>query len=73
MPLTYKDKIIGTYIPDFVVDGKVVAELKVRPKLGYTHIKQVTAYLQHTKLKLGIVIYFTKDGVQYRRVLAPKV
>lgn len=71
-PLFYKGKIIGKYIPDFVIDDKIIIELKVRPRLGYTNIKQVTAYLSATNLPLAILIYFLKDGVKYRRILKPK-
>ena len=65
----YDNQILGKYFLDFVVDDKVVVELKVRPRLGYVHIKQVMGYLKTTGHKLAILIYFTKDGVRYRRVL----
>lgn len=38
-------------------------------KLGYSQAKQVIGYLKITGIKLGILIYFTKEGVKYRRVL----
>lgn len=67
--LRYENKIIGRYVPDFIVEDKVILELKVVSKLGYTHIHQVLPYLKETNLKLAILIYFTKDGVKYRRVI----
>lgn len=67
--LTYAGAIIGNLFLDFMVDNKVVVELKVRPRLGYSHIRQVMNYLKSGGYKLAILIYFTKDGVQYRRVL----
>lgn len=67
--LHYKNQSIGRYFLDFIADGKIVIELKVKPKLGYTHIKQVMDYLKITDCKLAILIYFTRDGVKYRRVL----
>ena len=67
--LKYQDKIIGNYKLDFLVDNKIIVELKVKPKIGYTHVKQVLAYLKATNLKLAIIIYFTKEGVKYRRIL----
>jgi len=69
IPLLYGQNQIGEYILDFIVDGKIAVELKTRPRLGYTHIKQVAAYLKGTKLQLAILIYFTKNGVVSRRVL----
>jgi len=55
--------------PDFLVDNKIIIELKVRPRIGYVHIKQLLAYLKMTELKLAIIIYFTQDGVKYRRIV----
>jgi GxxExxY protein len=67
--MEYMGKPLSSFFLDFVVEDSVVVELKVRPRLGYVHIKQVKEYLKVTGLKLAILIYFTKDGVKYRRVL----
>lgn len=67
--LQYHNQVIGRYFLDFVLDDKVVVEMKVRPRFGYTHIKQVMNYLKSTGYKLAILIYFTRDGVKYRRVI----
>jgi GxxExxY protein len=67
--LRYDDIILGTYRLDFVVNDAIVVELKVRHALGYTHIKQVMGYLKSGNYKLALLIYFTKDGVKFRRVL----
>ena len=68
--IAYGNTSIGRYVLDFVVDDKLVFELKISPRLGYTHIKQTQSYLAALHLPLAILIYFTKDGVKYRRVLA---
>jgi len=65
----YDNEIIGKYFLDFVVDNKVVIELKVRSRFGYVHIKQALKYLKMGNYKLAILIYFTNDGVKYKRVL----
>ncbi|MDP3800378.1 MAG: GxxExxY protein [bacterium] len=71
--LDYKESSLGSYLADFIVDDKVIIELKVRPRLGYTHIRQVTEYLDKFNKKLAIMIYFNKDGVHYRRILNPNI
>lgn len=73
IPLTYKSEPIGRFYADFVVDGKIILELKVVPKLGYAHTRQLLIYLIGSGYKLGILIYFTKDGVKQRRVLNSRV
>ena len=67
--LLYHEEPIGSYFLDFVIDKKIVVELKIRPRLGYIHIKQVMGYLKSTGHKLAILIYFTRDGVKYRRII----
>lgn len=77
--LTFKEQVkvnlnfdnisIGRYFIDFVIDDKIVLELKVGNKLFKRDYDQVKAYLKTTSLKLGILVLFSKVGVTYKRVL----
>ena len=67
--IKYINNTIGKYLLDFVIDNKIVVELKVRPRLGYVDIKQVLNYLKTGRYKLAIIIYFTKEGIKYRRIV----
>ena len=71
IPLEYQGEKISKYFADFIVEDKILVELKVVPKFGYTQAKQVLAYLRSGNFRLGILLYFTKDGVKYRRVVNP--
>jgi len=73
MPLKYEGKDIGRYFADFVIEDKILLELKVVNKLGYSHSRQLLGYLKSFRIRLGILLYFTKDGVKYRRVLNSEV
>ncbi|MEK7654364.1 MAG: GxxExxY protein [Patescibacteria group bacterium] len=73
IPLEYKAQNIGKYFADFIVDKKILLELKVVQKFGYVHTQQVLTYLRSAGLKLGILLYFTKEGVKYRRILSSSV
>lgn len=73
VPLKYKDSKVGRYYADFLVEDKILLETKIVSKFGFVHVKQLLNYLQSAGVKLGILIYFTKDGVKYRRVVNPKV
>ena len=73
IPLHYKGKDLVRYFADFIVERKIIVELKVVNKLNYSNAKQVLTYLQSSGMKLGILIYFTSEGVKYRRVLNSKV
>lgn len=67
-PLSIKDENIGRYQLDFLIEDKIVLELKIAEKFYPRHIKQVLGYLKANNLKLGILAIFTKDGLQYKRI-----
>lgn len=69
--LNYQGECIGKYFIDFVIENKILLELKILPYLKHVHIKRALEYLNEAKLKLAILIYFTRDGVRYRRIINP--
>jgi len=73
IPLTYKSESVSRFYADFVIEDKIILELKVVHKLGYAHTRQLLGYLIGSGYKLGILLYFTKNGVKHRRVLNSKV
>lgn len=60
---------IGHHFIDFVVDGKIVLEIKRGFKPRLADIKQVLMYLKSSNLKLGILAYFGSSGVIIKRVI----
>ena len=62
------DKIISKKYLDFVVDSKVVVEIKTGVRDYRDACSQIFHYLKMTKLKLGLLIRFTKDGVKVKRI-----
>ena len=67
--VNYKGKEIGYYYFDFLVFNKIVIELKQKNYFSKKDIDQLYAYLRAAKLKLGILIYFTKNGIRYKRIV----
>lgn len=67
--LKFAGEKIGKYFIDFIIDNKIVLELKVGHSFYSRDIKQVLVYLKTYKLKLGILILFTRKGVQYERII----
>jgi len=55
------------FIPDIIIDNKLILELKSVETLAEVHYKQLLTYLRLTKLKLGLLINFNvpliKNGV----------
>lgn len=69
IPLKYKDNRIGRYFLDFLIEDKLVLEIKKERNFSRKNIEQVYAYLKAFNLKLGIIANFTRDGVKYKRIL----
>ncbi len=67
--ILYRDKPIGTYRLDLVIDGKIILELKAVSSLNDTHKAQLVSYLKATGLRLGILINFGTPRVEYVRIV----
>ncbi len=69
VPLKFKNEKIGNYFLDFLIDDKIVLELKRGERVAKSNIDQIYAYLKATGLKLGILAQFTPSGIKFRRIL----
>jgi GxxExxY protein len=69
VPLEYEGESIGRYAVDFLINNKIVLELKKGDYFSPSNIKQVIAYLKALKLQLGILVNFTSRGVKFKRIL----
>ncbi|MDD5625568.1 MAG: GxxExxY protein [Patescibacteria group bacterium] len=69
IPLKYNKTEIGKFYLDFSIENKIILELKVGNKLFVRDYKQIMSYLKTSGLKLGLLVLFSKSGIQYRRIL----
>lgn len=67
--LEYNGEKIGKYFIDFIIEDKIVLELKAVPKLRRIDFKQIFAYLKATDLKLGIIANFRPEQLTFKRIL----
>lgn len=67
--LKFKEKIIGRNYLDFLIEDRLVLEIKKGKHYSKNNLDQVKQYLKITKLKLAILANFTPDGIKYIRVL----
>lgn len=67
--IKFKGNVIGRNYLDFLVDGKIVLEIKKGNYFPKRNIEQVKQYLKLTKLKLAILANFTSNGVKFIRIL----
>ena len=69
VPVHYRQLRVGQYFLDFLVENKIVVEIKQGEHFSKSNIQQVYSYLKATDLELGILVNFTRSGVKFRRVL----
>lgn len=68
-PIKINNKVIGKNYFDFLIDEKIVVELK-KGSAGYLQAcNQLSNYLKLSDLKLGLIIRFTKDGARAKRIV----
>ncbi len=68
-PIKITEEKIGNYYLDFLIENKIVLEIKKDTEFRRKNIEQVYNYLKYTNLKLGILANFTKNGVRFKRIL----
>lgn len=67
--MEYSGQKIGKYILDFLIENKIVLELKAIGQIRKEDIRQILAYLRASNLKLGIIADFRSPSLTYKRVL----
>ena len=65
----FKGRIIKKLYFDFLIEDKIVLEIKVGEDFNKENIAQVYEYLKAKNLRLGIIANFTKKGIKTKRVI----
>ena len=68
----YRGHFIGKFIPDLIVDGKVIADPKVVTAFNETHIAQMLRYLNITGLQVALLLNFKNAKLEWKRVVNEK-
>jgi len=67
-PLKYRDRIVGDFRLDLIVDHAVILELKSVERMDAVFDAQLLTYLRLTGIKTGLLINFNsrllKDGIK---------
>ncbi len=63
------DEPIGTRRADFVVEHKVLVEIKAIIQLEDVHIAQILNYLRAYKLEVGLLINFGSKSLTFKRLV----
>jgi len=62
-------KIPHSYRADFVIEKKIILEVKAQANVIEENIKQTLNYLAVSKCKIGLIINFGENSLKYKRVI----
>ncbi|TMI96063.1 MAG: GxxExxY protein [Bacteroidetes bacterium] len=72
LPIFYDEIEIGKRRVDFLVENKVVVEIKAQSELTDTHLAQALNYLEALNLEIGLLINFGSKSLEIRRLINNK-
>lgn len=60
-------KILSVYNPDFLIEDKIIVELKAQPYLNNQSVNQLDQYLKASKYELGFLVNFGEPKANISR------
>jgi len=72
VPILYDGEKVGVYVPDFVIDDKILIEIKCLPQLTFKEKKQCWYYLKGTHYKLLLLVNFGGKKLEIMRRIYDK-
>ena len=64
----YNQQLIGTLIPDLIVESHVIVDAKVVSAFSESHVAQMLGYLNITDLDVGLLLNFKNAKLGIKRV-----
>lgn len=71
--IMYDGEKVGSYIPDKVIDGKIILELKRKSYLTKQDINNFWNYLRGSEYKLGFLVNFGDEKLEIKRVVYDRI
>lgn len=68
MKVYYKNFEVGERRVDFLVDGRIMVELKAIINLESVHLAQAKNYLEAYNVEVGLLINFGTQSLQFKRL-----
>ena len=67
--ISYKERIVGEYVADMLVEEKVIVELKTVEELNRIHEAQLLNYLKATGIRVGLLVNFRHPKAEIKRMV----
>ena len=73
LPIYYNDAVVGRRRVDFMVEEKIVVELKAIAELTDKELNQALNYLENHRQEIGLLINFGAKSLQFKRIINSKM
>jgi len=65
----YEDQVVGAYVPDLTVEGRLIVEIKALPGIDRAHRMQCLNYLRATNHRLCLLLNFGRPRLEVARIV----
>lgn len=72
-PIFYDGIAVGTRRADFVVEEKVLIEIKATIRLEDVHLAQIKNYQVAYNFDIGLLVNFGSESLEYKRIYHPAI
>lgn len=72
IPILYDGKKVENYTPDFIIDEKIILEIKFLPETTFREEKQAWHYLKGSDYKLLLLVNFGGKKLEIKRWIYDK-
>jgi GxxExxY protein len=71
VPITvyFEEEVVGNYYADIIIEDRIILEIKSVENIIDAHIAQTLNYLKATGLRLAIILNFSKEKLEYKRIV----
>jgi len=66
----YKEQPVKKFICDFIIDNKVIVELKAMKEIGEIEKLQVVNYLKTSNIEIGLLFNFGSKSLEWKRLIS---
>ena len=68
----YKGEVVGEYVPDLVVQGKLIVDTKTIERITDHERGQIPNYLRITGIPAGVILNFKHARIEWERLVLSK-
>ncbi len=66
-PVIYETQKVSKYVPDLLIEHKIIVEVKVVQGFCEDHKAQIISQLRVSKILIGFLVNFSKKEVKFKR------